>query len=162
MIDPSPFDANYTGVRVLNNTLEADEGALMRVAIGLGAAIWSDDLETVLYGGTVTGNHIRGLGMGYGIAAAGVRDFVVTENESLARHSGQRGERCLVPVEESDPEWDKLTDEEKEVGVVRNPIPQAFVRNEHMIEGGEWQEDFVPADFAYRKSPLVGGVPPRA
>ncbi|KAI5453558.1 hypothetical protein NCC49_005384 [Naganishia albida] len=131
MADLEPFEGDYTDTRVLNNTVEAEENALMRVAIGLGAAVLSDDLETMIRGGVVRGNKIRGIGMGYGIAASGLENFTVTENESTARHGGKRGAKCL------------------EHGVVRNPLPTAFLRNERYIEGGEWQEDFIQGEFSY-------------
>ncbi len=151
MIDSSPFNGDYSNTRVENNTIEADEGVLMRVAIGLGSAIWSDDTETVLSGGSVTNNRIRGLGMGYGIAAAGLKDFTVVDNESLARHGGRRGERCLVPVEEDDPIFNQLSEKEMQDGIVVNPIPQAFLKNSATIEGGDFQEDFVEGDYSYRE-----------
>jgi hypothetical protein len=151
MIDSSPFNGDYFKTRVEHNTIEAEEGVLMRVAIGLGSAIWSDDTETILIGGSVTGNRIRGLGMGYGIAASGLKDFTVVDNESLARHGGRRGDRCLVPVESDDPIFDSLSKKEIENGIVRNPIPQAFLKTSATIDGGEFQEDFVEGDFSYRE-----------
>lgn len=149
MADLEPFDGDYIDTRVLNNTLEAEENALMRVAIGLGAAVLSDDMDTVIRGGIVKGNKIRGIGMGYGIVASGLEDFTVTENESTARHGGKRGARCLVPVEPGEEGYDSLTDAEKEHGVVKNPLPTAFLRNERYISGGEWQEDFIQGGFSY-------------
>jgi hypothetical protein len=149
MADLEPFDGDYTNTRVLNNTLEAEENALMRVAIGLGAAVLSDDMDTVIRGGVVKGNKIKGIGMGYGIVASGLEDFTVTENESTARHGGKRGAKCLVPVEPGEEGYNSLTDAEKEHGVVKNPLPTAFLRNERYIFGGEWQEDFIQGDFSY-------------
>ena len=155
MIDSSPFNGDYFKTRVEHNTIEAEEGVLMRVAIGLGSAIWSDDTETILTGGSVTGNRIRGLGMGYGIAASGLKDFTVVDNESLARHGGRRGDRCLVPVESDDPIFDSLSKKEIENGIVRNPIPQAFLKTSATIDGGEFQEDFVEGDFSYREFSVI-------
>ncbi|KAJ9094059.1 hypothetical protein QFC21_006160 [Naganishia friedmannii] len=149
MADIEPFDGDYTNTRVINNTLEADENALMRVAIGLGAAVLSDDMDTVIRGGIVKGNKIKGIGMGYGIAASGLSNFTVLDNESTARHGGKRGARCLVPVELGEEGYDSLTEAEQEHGVIRNPLPTAFLKNEHYIDGGEWQEDFIQGDFSY-------------
>lgn len=149
MADLEPFNGDYTNTRVINNTLEAEENALMRVAIGLGAAVLSDDLETIIYGGIIKQNTIKGIGMGYGIAASGLKDFVVVENESTARHGGKRGIKCLVPVEPDEAGYAQLTEAEREHGVIRNPLPTAFLRNERYIVGGEWQEDFIQGEFAY-------------
>jgi hypothetical protein len=151
MADVEPFDGDYTNTRVINNTLEADENALMRVAIGLGAAVLSDDMDTIIHGGIVTENKIKGIGMGYGIAASGLNNFTVLDNESTARHGGKRGARCLVLVEEGEEGYDSLTPAEKEHGVIKNPLPTAFLKNEHYITGGEWQEDFIQGDFSYRE-----------
>lgn len=149
MADLEPFDGDYTNTRVINNTLEAEENALMRVAIGLGAAVLSDDFETIIHGGIVKENKIKGIGMGYGIVASGLKDFIVVENESTARHGGKRGSKCLVPVEPGEEGYEGLTEAEKEHGVIRNPLPTAFLRNERYIVGGEWQEDFIQGEFAY-------------
>jgi hypothetical protein len=54
MADLEPFDGDYTNTRVINNTLEAEENALMRVAIGLGAAVLSDECRAVLSFSTTT------------------------------------------------------------------------------------------------------------
>lgn len=153
MIDYTPFDGDYSNTVVHNNTIEADESTLMRIAIGLGTPVWSDDDDTemMIHGGKVTGNILRGLGMGYGIAASNVKDFVVLDNESTARHGGYRGKRCLVPVDSTEKGFDKLSEDEKENGVVKNPLPMAFVRNPKVIKGGEWQEDFVDGEFSYCK-----------
>jgi hypothetical protein len=89
--------------------------------------------------------------MGYGIAAAGLEDFTLLDNESLARHGGRRGERCLVPVEDDDPEYDRYSEKELHDGILKNPIPQAFLKTPATIQGGEWQEDFVEGEFSYRE-----------
>lgn len=149
MIDFAPFEGDYSRTVVHNNTLEAEETALMRIGIALGPPVWSDDTETWLHGGTVTSNKLRGLGMGYGIAASNLKDFTVTDNESTARHGGYRGSRCLVPADPDEPGFEKLSAEERENGVVKNPLPMAFVRNAKLLKGGEYQEDFVSEDFSY-------------
>lgn len=158
MADLEPFDGDYTNTRVINNTLEAEENALMRVAIGLGAAVLSDDMETTIRGGIVKQNKIKGIGMGYGIAASGLKNFVVVENESTARHGGKRGVKCLMPVDPGEEGYAQLTEAEKEHGVVKNPLPTAFLRNERYIVGGEWQEDFIQGEFAYGKPTRVDAV----
>jgi hypothetical protein len=53
LADYVPWDGNYTNTRILSNTIEADQGTLLRVGIGLGASILSDDTESILYGGIV-------------------------------------------------------------------------------------------------------------
>lgn len=154
MVDAVPFDGDYTNTRVQNNTLEAAENTLMRVGIGIGARVWSDDTDTVLRGGIVTENILQGGGMGYGIAVGGVEDFTITENESRVvskKHSGVRGQRCLVPLEADEEAAFGMSREEREVGIVKNPEPMAFLRNGESISGGEVQEDFVEGDFTYRE-----------
>lgn len=147
--DYGPWEGNYTNTRVSSNTIEADEGTLIRVGIGLGASILSDDTESVLFGGVVRENVLKGYGMGYGIAAAGLRDFVVVDNESKARHGGLLGDRCLVPLEEDDIAAKGMTEEQRDTGVIKNPRPAAFLRNSKLIEGGRWQSDFIDSSFFY-------------
>jgi hypothetical protein len=147
--DYGPWEGNYTNTRVSSNTIEADEGTLIRVGIGLGASILSDDTESVLFGGIVRENVLKGYGMGYGIAAAGLRDFVVVDNESKARHGGRLGDRCLVPLEEDDIAAKGMTEEQRDTGVIKNPRPAAFLRNSKLIEGGRWQSDFIDSSFFY-------------
>lgn len=155
LADYAPWDGNYTDTVVINNTITAGEGTLIRVGIGIGPSILSDDTESVLFGGTVKQNILKGLGMGYGIAAAGVRDFIVIENESMARHGGRLGARCFVPLEANDPLAIGMSAERREMGVVKNPQPVAFLKNGNLIQGGEWQDDFVDADFLYRRWPTL-------
>lgn len=95
-------------------------------------------------------NIFKGYGMGYGLAAAGLKDFVVMENESVARHGGRLGERCYVPLEKGDPLAKGMSEEQRERGVIRNPRSMAFLRNSKTIEGGRWQSDFIDAEFFYR------------
>lgn len=149
--DYGPWEGNYTNTRVIGNTIEADEGTLIRVGIGIGASILSDDIETVFFGGVVKENVLKGYGMGYGIAGAGLKDFVVVDNESKARHGGRLGDRCLVPLEEDDVLARGLTEEQRDTGVIRNPRPAAFLKNGKSIEGGQWQSDFVDSSFFYRE-----------
>lgn len=131
LVDSTPFDGNYTGTAVSNNIIDATSFPI-RVGIGLGAAVWSDDTDTILTGGSVTENVMRGLHMGFGIAASGLLNWKITENWSEARHSGVRTKRCFdEPV---------------------NPSPVAFLYNKKTIGGSEIQEDFVDGEFAYGRS----------
>jgi hypothetical protein len=160
--DYVPWDGNYTDTRVLRNTIEADNGTLMRVGIGLGATVLSDDTESVFFGGVVVGNVMKGDGMGYGIAASGLKDFTVVDNMSTARHGGTLGQRCLVPLDEDEEAAKGMSEEEREMGIVKNPKPVAFLKNSKYIEGGRWQEDFVDSDFFYRKWDDDGARPGRS
>lgn len=128
LVDSTPFDGNYTGTAVSNNIIDATSFPI-RVGIGLGAAVWSDDTDTILTGGSVTENVMRGLHMGFGIAASGLLNWKIMENWSEARHSGVRTKRCFdEPI---------------------NPSPVAFLYNKKTIGGSEIQEDFVDGEFAY-------------
>lgn len=128
LVDYGPFEGAYTDTIVSHNTLDA-LGALMRVAIGVGPPVWSDDLDTTLRDGTVSNNILRGYWMGYGIVVASVTNFTVLDNLSKARHSGVMGERCPSEPEENAP-------------------PQAFLYNSTSALG-VYQPDFVNGAVQY-------------
>jgi len=131
MVDATPFDGDYSGLVVRDNVLNAGASP-MRVGIGIGLSILSDDIETILHSGTVTRNVLRGPFMGFGIAAAGLKDWTITDNWSEARHQGKLSARCFdEPV---------------------NPDPTAFLYHKATIEGGKIQPGFVDSDFAYSES----------
>ncbi|KAH8915240.1 hypothetical protein BT69DRAFT_1356832 [Atractiella rhizophila] len=81
LVDPFPFEADYTNTRVLNNRIvtETSEGYI-KLGIGIGETCWGDNHNTRNYGGTVSGNIIGPGKFGYGIALAGCRDFTVLHN----------------------------------------------------------------------------------
>lgn len=128
MVDSAPFDGDYTGLIVRQNTISA-EGAAIRIGIGIGPTVWSDDTETVLRGGSVIENTLSGLHMGYGIAAAGLNGWKILDNVDEAEYEGQRGPRCFEET--------------------INPEPMAFLYTEKTIKDSQIQEEFVDAHFEY-------------
>lgn len=135
MVDYGPFGGSYLGTKVAHNTIDA-LGGLIRVAIGVGPPVWSDDFETVLTDGDVRDNIMRGYWMGYGIAAAGVKGFTIVDNVSTARHSGTLGDRCpLEPVE--------------------NSPPAPFLFSAASVQG-EFQKEFVDGAIQYGACPCPG------
>ncbi|CDZ98010.1 Pectin lyase fold/virulence factor [Phaffia rhodozyma] len=128
MVDYGPWEGAYTSTVVSHNTINA-LGSLIRVAIGVGTPVWSDDFDTTFRDGTVIDNVIKGYWMGYGIVVAGVSNFTVMDNLSTARHSGLRGSKCPTEPVENSP-----------------PVP--FVYNTTSASG-EFQEDFVNGAIQY-------------
>jgi hypothetical protein len=128
MVDSTPFDGDYTGMIVRNNMIDAAT-RIIRLGIGVGPPVWSDDTETVLKGGSVIGNGLRGKYMGYGIAAAGLDGWTIKDNWDEAVHGGEKSARCFEePV---------------------NPDPVAFLHNSALIKNSEIQEGFVDQPFEY-------------
>ncbi|KAI9632329.1 uncharacterized protein MKK02DRAFT_40632 [Dioszegia hungarica] len=128
MVDATPFNADYTGVVVRDNIVHA-RGAGLRVGIGIGPTVWSDDTETILTGGSVLHNRLEGSHMGYGIAAAGLKGWKILDNVDGASYEGRRGERCFPEA--------------------INPDPMAFMYTSKSITESEVQAHFVDADFQY-------------
>jgi hypothetical protein len=134
LIDPSPFPESYTSTVVSHNTIDALAFPI-RVAIGIGPPVWSDDTETIIHSGIVRENVLRGYWMGYGVVVSGAKNFTVVENVSTARHSGLRGERCPGGLE----------------GEKENSPPMAFLKDGETAEG-EFQLDFVNGQIQYGAS----------
>lgn len=131
LVDDAPFGGDYSGVVVRDNVLDAAKRA-MRVGIGLGLSVLSDDNETLLKGGQVVGNHLEGNHMGFGIAAAGLEGWTIQDNWSDAKHSGKKSSRCFdEPV---------------------NPDPVPFVYNKATVTKSTVQKGFLDRDFAYSES----------
>ncbi|EIW69147.1 hypothetical protein TREMEDRAFT_13370, partial [Tremella mesenterica DSM 1558] len=127
-VDAAPFDGDYSGTVIEGNTITA-ESRTIRVGIGLGSAVWSDDTETVLKGGRVLGNSIKGDYMGFGIAAAGLKNWIVRDNVDTAIHQGRRSARCFEePI---------------------NPEPMAMVWDKKSVIDSEVQDDFQDHEFQY-------------
>ena len=127
MVDATPFDGDYKLTTVKGNIIDA-ANRIIRVGIGIGAAVLSDDTETMLTGGRVLANGLRGKYMGFGIAATGLDDWMIKDNWDEATHIGVRSDRCFdEPI---------------------NPDPMAFVRHTN-IQGGELQNEFVEQQFEY-------------
>ncbi|MFO7584241.1 MAG: right-handed parallel beta-helix repeat-containing protein, partial [Anaerolineales bacterium] len=106
MVDFGAYDGNYTGTIVRNNIIWAKD-AVIRIGLGMGPRVWGcfpvSHPEDTVYGGTVTGNVLRGEKMQYGFIADGVRDWTVLDNRSEATHSGSptvdcRGRVAALPA----------------------------------------------------------------
>lgn len=126
MVDAAPFDGDYSGMVVKGNVIDAER--YIRIGIGIGAAILSDDTDTVLRGGTVMDNEIKG-SLGYGIAAAGLDGWTVTGNKDIAHHQGERSSRC----------FDEFV----------NPEPVRYLWHESSISKSQFQPEFVDGEFQY-------------
>ncbi|WVR04043.1 hypothetical protein IAU60_001042 [Kwoniella sp. DSM 27419] len=128
LVDSTPFDGDYTGVSVKGNIIDAASRSI-RVGIGIGATVWSDDTETIIKGGSVTNNGLKGRYMGYGIAAAGLEGWTVEGNWDEAVHEGRKSARCFdEPV---------------------NPDPVGYLYNLDTIKESRFQPGFVNHDFQY-------------
>lgn len=91
MVDYAPYDGNYTDTIVRNNIIESN-GAVIRIGLGMGTRVWGclpeSTTKDTLYGGTVSGNILRGDNMQYGFAVDGVREWTVIDNIDEAAHIG--------------------------------------------------------------------------
>ncbi|WVQ73873.1 hypothetical protein IAR50_003454 [Cryptococcus sp. DSM 104548] len=128
LVDSTPFDGDYSGVVVKSNIIDAASRTI-RVGIGIGPTVWSDDTETILTGGSVIGNGLKGRYMGYGIAAAGLKKWTVKDNWDEAKHEGRKSARCF-----DEPE---------------NPDPMGLLYNGPTIEESTFQAGFANHDFQY-------------
>lgn len=129
MVDSTPFDGDYTGTVVKSNIIDAVSRTI-RVGIGIGATVWSDDTETILTGGSVVGNGLKGRYMGYGIAAAGLKQWTIKDNWDEAKHEGRKSARCFdEPV---------------------NPDPIGLLYNQPTMQDCTVQSEFADHDFQYR------------
>lgn len=127
-VDSTPFDGDYKGMIIKGNTIDAATRAI-RVGIGIGAPVWSDDIDTILKGGSVLANGIKGRYMGFGIAAAGLDGWTFKDNWDEARHQGIKSDRCFdEPV---------------------NPDPMAFLYYSEGIKNSVFQPGFVDKEFQY-------------
>ena len=96
LVDYAPTGGNYAGTIVRNNTIDA-AGALIKVGIAMGPAVWGCD-DRVVSGATIKGNHLEGDHMGYGYPVDGVDGFTVKGNKDDARHVGLPVAGCGGPV----------------------------------------------------------------
>ncbi|OXC67162.1 hypothetical protein J008_06983 [Cryptococcus neoformans] len=128
MVDSTPFNGDYTGTVVRSNIIDAVSRTI-RVGIGIGPTVWSDDTETILTGGSVIGNGLKGRYMGYGIAAAGLKQWTIKDNWDEAKHEGRKSARCFdEPV---------------------NPDPIGLLYNQPTMEDCTVQSGFADHDFQY-------------
>ncbi|WWC68967.1 uncharacterized protein I206_102903 [Kwoniella pini CBS 10737] len=128
LVDQTPFDGDYSGVLIKQNIIDAASRSI-RVGIGIGSTIWSDDTETILKGGTVINNGLKGRYMGFGIVAAGLENWKIKGNWDEATHQGKKSARCF-----DDPV---------------NPDPMPFMFNEATVKDSEFQPGFQNHDFQY-------------
>lgn len=101
MVDYGPYEGDFTGTIVRNNSIDA-AGAVIRIALGMGARVWGcyDDsnAEPPLFGGTVTGNTLKGTKMQYGFAVSGVKDWTISDNTDESTHVGTPSIPCGATV----------------------------------------------------------------
>jgi hypothetical protein len=88
MVDYKPYSGNYAGTVVTHNTVYAD-GAMIKVGIAMGPAVWTTDTTDTNSGGTVTQNTIHGAGLGYAMAVNGVSGFTIENNVGSGVFGGQ-------------------------------------------------------------------------
>jgi hypothetical protein len=96
MVDYAPWNGNYSGTHVYNNTINA-QGALIKIAVGMGPRTWpagSGCPTTTNNGGSVTNNTLTGTHMGYGFTVDGVSNWTVTGNVDNSTHIGTPTQRC--------------------------------------------------------------------
>jgi hypothetical protein len=136
MVDSTPFDADYSQMVVKSNIIHA-ESRTIRVGIGIGAAVWSDDIEMILKGGSVIANGFKGKYMGYSIAAAGLSAWTIKDNWDEASHQGKRSARCFdEPI---------------------NPDPIPFLYYGDTVKESDIQAGFVDQEFQYGMSQTSRG-----
>ncbi|WWC87536.1 uncharacterized protein L201_002426 [Kwoniella dendrophila CBS 6074] len=129
LVDQTPFDSDYSNVIIKQNIIDASSRSI-RVGIGLGSTVWSDDTETILKGPTkILNNGLKGKYMGFGIVAAGLDGFTIKGNWDESKHSGKKSSRCF-----DDP---------------INPDPMPFLYNLETIKNSEFQPGFEDHDFQY-------------
>jgi parallel beta-helix repeat protein len=97
MVDYNPYDGNYSGTIVRNNIIDA-ASAVIRIGLGMGTRVWgclpAVAENDTLYGGTVTGNTLRGANMQYGFAVDGVREWTALDNIDESTHIGSPSVDC--------------------------------------------------------------------
>ena len=128
MVDATPFQGDYSKMVVKSNIIDAVSRTI-RVGIGIGASVWSDDIETILTGGSVLSNSFKGNYMGYSIAAAGLSGWTIKDNYDESVHQGKRSARCFdEPI---------------------NPEPTAFLYYGDTVKESDIQSGFVDGEFQY-------------
>lgn len=131
MVDSTPFDGDYSKMVVKSNIINAVSRTI-RVGIGIGAAVWSDDIDTILKGGSVIANGFKGNYMGYSIAAAGLNAWTIKDNWDESVHQGKRSARCFEePI---------------------NPDPMSFLYYGDTVKESDIQSGFTDGEFQYGMS----------
>lgn len=96
LVDYNPTAGHYEGTVVSGNTIDA-AGALIKVGIAMGPAVWGCD-DRVVRGATIKDNLLKGNHMGYGYPVNGVDGFTVLRNKDKSRHVGLPNAGCGGPV----------------------------------------------------------------
>jgi len=134
MVDSTPFDGDYSKMVVKSNIINAVSRTI-RVGIGIGAAVWSDDIDMILKGGSVIANGFKGNYMGYSIAAAGLNAWTIKDNWDESTHQGKRSARCFdEPV---------------------NPEPMPFLYYGDTVKESDIQSGFTDGEFQYGMSNVI-------
>jgi hypothetical protein len=137
MVDSTPFDGDYSKMVVKSNIINAVSRTI-RVGIGIGAAVWSDDIDMILKGGSVIANGFKGNYMGYSIAAAGLNAWTIKDNWDESVHQGKRSARCFdEPV---------------------NPEPMSFLYYGDTVKESDIQSGFTDGEFQYGMSSVIPEV----
>jgi hypothetical protein len=140
MVDSTPFDGDYSKMVVKSNIINAVSRTI-RVGIGIGAAVWSDDIDMILKGGSVIANGFKGNYMGYSIAAAGLNAWTIKHNWDESVHQGKRSARCFdEPV---------------------NPEPMPFLYYGDTVKESDIQSGFTDGEFQYGMSTVAHYRDPR-
>jgi hypothetical protein len=92
LVDYAPTNGSFSGTRIQDNVIDA-QNAFIKVGIAMGPAVWTC-ANTIVSGGSITGNQLQGLHFGYGYAVNGVAGFTISGNRSSARHVGRVGSGC--------------------------------------------------------------------
>ncbi|GLY26851.1 right-handed parallel beta-helix repeat-containing protein [Kineosporia sp. NBRC 101731] len=122
LVDYGPMDGNYAKTVVSGNTIRAD-GALIKIGLAMGPGVWSCT-DTLVTGGTVTGNTLEGSTMGYGYAVNGVKDFTITGNKDNSTHVGIPNGTC----DGSNPKPAGFLVDTAQGGTVQSEFSQAGLR----------------------------------
>lgn len=88
MEDYGPYDGDFTGTRVISNTIDA-AGAMIRRGIGMGpyvGCIPPEEATLRSRGAVITDNTLKGDHMAYGFVVSGVEDWTMTGNVDLSTH----------------------------------------------------------------------------
>lgn len=137
MVDSTPFDGDYSKMVVKSNIINAVSRTI-RVGIGIGAAVWSDDIDMILKGGSVIANGFKGNYMGYSIAAAGLNAWTIKDNWDESIHQGKRSARCFdEPI---------------------NPEPMSFLYYGDTVKESDIQSGFTDGEFQYGMSRVIPEV----
>ncbi|KAG8712605.1 hypothetical protein FRC08_014320 [Ceratobasidium sp. 394] len=115
LVDYDPFSGNYTGTRVINNTVVGGyantvpttnpqyanntEGAMIKMGIPVGLKPWFGEKwgTATAFGGSVIGNKLSGA-FGFGMPVSGVKDFMIANNTLFGNTSfiGTKGPTCTT------------------------------------------------------------------